>query len=135
MSVEAIGEDRAAATVRPVEPACDAGAESHHAARERRRVRRLDQEVSVSGLQRVVHEAEVTAVARRSEAALERADEGDGAQRREAGKNLHGHVCWKAGGHIIPRAVKNTRLRPALASGAGPRASPVVVVSQMEIEL
>ena len=78
--VEPLCQDPAASAVRPIQRARDAGAEGHHAARERRRVGRLDEEVGVRGLECVVHEAEVTAVAGRGEAALERADEGDGTQ-------------------------------------------------------
>jgi len=47
--VEPLGEDRASATERPVERACDARADRHHAAPERSRVGRLDEQVRVGG--------------------------------------------------------------------------------------
>ena len=60
--MEAFGENGPSETERPVQRACDARADSHHAARERRRVGRLDEQVRMGGLQRVVNEAEVAAV-------------------------------------------------------------------------
>jgi hypothetical protein len=134
-SVKALGEDRAAATVRPVQRARDTGAERHHAARERRRVGRFDEEVRVRGLQRVVHEAEVTAVAGRREAALERANERDGAQGREAGQKLNGHVCWKAGNDALAPTMPDASVGPALASGTGSGAAPAPAFLQMETKL
>jgi len=74
------GQDRAAPAIRPVHRAGEPSADGHHAAPERRPVGRLDEEVGVRALQGVVHEAEVTALARCCEAALERVHERDGAQ-------------------------------------------------------
>ena len=130
-----LDENRATSRVRAVQRACDAGAKRHHALPERLRVGRFDEEVGVRGLQRVVNEAEVAAVAGRREAALERADERDGAQGRQAGQKLHGHVCRKAGHDPFATAVRNARVGPALAPGTGSGAAPAPAFLQMETKL
>jgi len=130
-----LGENRAASRVRPVQRARDAGAERHHAARERLLVGRFDEEVRVRGLQRVMDEAKVPAVARLCEAPLYRADERDGAQGRQARQKLHGHVCRKAGHDALAAAVRNARVGPALASGTGSGAAPAPAFIQIETEL
>jgi len=68
--VEPFGEDRASVAERPVERACDAGAHRHHAAPERIRVRHLDEKMCVRGLEAVVHEPKVIAVADGGKAAF-----------------------------------------------------------------
>ena len=82
--VKALGKDSPAAAEGPVEPERDAGAKRHHAAGERARVGRFDEEVSVGGLEGVVNQPEVTAVAGSREAAFERANESHRTQRRQA---------------------------------------------------
>ena len=133
--VKPLGEHRAAARERPVQRTCDAGADGHHPASERRRVRRFDEEVRVRALEAVVHDAEVAAVTDGDQAALERADELDGAQRGEAATKLDRHVRGKAGGDASARAVRNARLGAGLASGAGAAAAPSAASVQLETEL
>jgi len=133
--VEPLGEHWATATECPIEHARDARADGHHPATERRRVRRLDEKVRVRGLQAVVNEAEVTALADGGEAALERVDEFDGAQRGQARKQLDRHVCGQACGKAAARAVWNVRLGTGLASGAGATATPTGAILQPEAEL
>ena len=58
-----LGEHPPLAAGRPVEREREAGADGHHATRQRVRVPGLDEEMRVRGLQRVVNEAEVTAIA------------------------------------------------------------------------
>ena len=79
-SVKSLGEYPTSVTGCPVERPSEAGADGHHAARERARVGDFDEEVSVCGLQGVVDEPEVTAIARCREAALQGTDEGHRAQ-------------------------------------------------------
>ena len=73
--VKALGEDSPAPAERPVEREHHAGAERHHAAGERACVGCFDEQVSVCVLERVLNQPEVTAIAGRGEAALERANE------------------------------------------------------------
>lgn len=80
--VESLGEHPAEAAERPVERAREAGADGHHPTCERPRVGRLDEQMRVRGLEAVVDEAEVTAVAGGREAALEGTDEVHRTQRR-----------------------------------------------------
>jgi hypothetical protein len=77
--VKPLGENRTSATERAVERARHAGPKRHHAAPECIRVGRLDEKMRVRGLQTVVHEPKVAAVAGLGKAPLESADEAHGA--------------------------------------------------------
>jgi hypothetical protein len=134
-SVEPRGDHRSAATERPVHRARDAGAKGHHAATESLGIHRFDEEMRVRGLQRVVHEAEVAAVAGCREAAFERADEGHGSQRWESGEKLDGHVYGEAVRDSCAPPVRNARLRSGLASSAVSAAAPPETLLQAEPEL
>jgi hypothetical protein len=83
--------------------------------REIARARRLDDQVGVVALNRVVDEAEAAAVARRSEAEFELADEAHGAQRRDLGADLQRDVAGKARGQSCASAMRIARFRAALA--------------------
>jgi hypothetical protein len=78
--VKPLGEYGTAATECPIERACDAGANRHHAAAECSRVGGLDEEVRVRRLQAVVDEPEVAPLTCHRKAPLERADEGHRSQ-------------------------------------------------------
>jgi len=78
-SVKPFREDGTSAIEHPVQRACDARADRHHAAPEGIGVGRFDEQVRVCGLHGVVNERELTAVAGRGKAPLEGADERDGA--------------------------------------------------------
>jgi hypothetical protein len=133
--MKALGEHGAAAAGRPVQRACDACADRHHAATERVRVGRFDEKVCVRRLQAVVHEAKVDAITNRREAPLERADEGHAPQGREPGEQFDRHVCGKPGRNAFPAAVRNVRLRSPLASRARSAASPPAMRFQTKSEL
>jgi len=134
-SVKPFGDHRTAAAEGPVQRTRDAGADGHHPATERFRVRRLHDEVRVRVLQAVVNDAEVAARANGGEAALERVDEFDGAQRGQAREQLHCHVCGQARGKAAAPTVRNARLRTGLSSGAGAAAAPSAGILQPETEL
>jgi len=84
VEVKALREDTPAASEHAIHRPGDARAERHHPATERGGVGRLDDEVGVRALQRVVDEAKVAALADGAEAALERADHGEAAERGHA---------------------------------------------------
>ena len=110
--VEPFGEDRTAATERPVERTCDAGADRHHATRERIRVARLDEKVRVRGLQTVVDEPEVATIANLGKAVLEHANESHRAQRWKPGTKLHRHVRGKPRRDSVAPPVRDVRADP-----------------------
>ena len=72
----------------PREPRADGG----HAAAERAAIVRLDDEVRVIALERVVDEAEARTLAAVGEAPLDLAHDRHGAERRQAGTEAKGHV-------------------------------------------
>jgi len=80
VKVESLGQHSATATEHSVHGARQACPERHHAAAEGTPVGCFHHQMRMRRLKRVVHEAEVTALARCCEAALERVHERDGAQ-------------------------------------------------------
>ena len=133
--MEPFGENSPPATKRPVQRACDARADRHHAAPKRIRVACFDEQMRMGGLQRVVNEPEVTAVAGRRKAPLDGANEADGAERWKPGAKLDGHVGGKPRRESVAWAMRNARRRPRLPSGAGPAAAPPVALAKVETEL
>src|SRR5262245_10162609 len=133
--VEALGEDAPPPSERPVRRPRDACADGHHAAAEGVGIARLDDEMRVRVLQRVVGEAKVSARADGSEALLEPVHERDRSQRRNARKELHGHMGGEAGGERLAAAVGYAGLRPRLAPGTCSSSSPSKTFSKPEIEL
>jgi len=76
----AIREYRPASAEDAIDGACESRADGLHAAREGVPIDRLDEEMDVVRLQRVVHHAKRATLARLGDATLERPDETSGAE-------------------------------------------------------
>jgi hypothetical protein len=133
--METLGEHGPAATECSIHRARDAGTQSHHPTGESAGVRRLDHEVRVRGLQRVMDKAKIAALPYGSEATLEQSHEPDCPKRRQAGAELHGHVRGTACSDAFAPSVRNGGVRPALPSRAAASAAPSAAVSKMKTEL
>jgi hypothetical protein len=133
--MKTLGEHGAATAERPVQRACDARADRHHAATERIRVGRFDEKVSVRRLEAVMNQAKVDAVTNRREAPFERADERHGSQGWKAGTELDGHVCGEPSRDASAAAVRNVRLSSPPSSCAGSTAAPATAFLQTKSEL
>jgi len=130
VQVEALGEHWPAPMKRPVQGACDPGSNRFHPAAERTRVAGLDEQMCVRMLEREVDEPAVAAVARRREAPLEGAHEGDRAEGRKAGTEPERHVGWKAGGHAVAPTMRHGWRRTSPASCTRPATAPSALFAE-----
>jgi len=132
VQMEPLREHPPAATEHPVHCPHDACADGHHAACERAGVVRLHDQVGMRVLKRVMDEAEVASLARFGKAALDRAYDGHGAERRRASEKSDRCTGGKARGHASPRPVRNRRGRARLPPCAGTTTAPTVVRTKRE---
>ncbi len=114
-------EHGAALTGDPVDRSREACGDALHAAREGVLALRLDDQVRVIVLERVVHDAEVPPLARLGERTPELSDEGAAPQRRDPWANSQGHVDGAIPGDRLAPAVQHPRPRTARASRTGAR--------------
>ncbi|HEY2388030.1 MAG TPA: hypothetical protein VGK30_13790 [Candidatus Binatia bacterium] len=131
----AVGEDATAATNRAVDGTGETRADRHHAASERVAVARLDDEMRVIALQRVVHEAKSLAGAALGEGALDGMDDPDGAKGRQTGHDTDGHVRRAGAAKVAARSMPNAGIRTRLAARVGSSAAPAAWSRQRKREL
>jgi len=123
--VVAIGEDVAASPPdHPIDRVGEARADRHHAACERVVVARLDDEMRVVALQRVVDEAKTGPDARDRKRALDGVDDPHGPERWEARLKPEGDVCRHGSGERLPSSVRQPGIRTRLATSASATAAP-----------
>jgi hypothetical protein len=123
--VEAVGEDGTGASPGTIRRSCEPHEEALHAPRERAPIGRLDEEVRVRRLERVVHEPEGLAPACRGESAFDGRARGAFAQVRQPILEPHRDVDGMASRVDGPRGVRHPgSSERRLATGAPPSASP-----------
>src|SRR5215831_16519643 len=135
VEMEAVREHRSAPAEDPVHGSRDARTDGLHSAGEIACARRLDDQMHVIVLDRVMDEPEAPAVARRSEAALELAYEPHGTERRQSAPHLQRDVTGKARRELRSRAARMARARAALAARTRASSSPARYLSEIEVEL
>jgi len=77
-----------------------------HAASQRQTMRRLDEQMHVVRLKRIVHDAEVAALAGLAEASFESADELRGTKRWDARPDAERDVCGMARSKVGTRCMR-----------------------------
>jgi hypothetical protein len=135
MQVVPVGEHRSSALEHAIHSSRDPCGDRLHAAGELLRARGFHQYVNVVVLDRVLHETEPPALARRSEAALQLAKKPDRSQRRQPTPNLQGDVAGMTPRERRARTVIVARARAALAARTRASTTPARLVSKTEIEL
>lgn len=90
--VVAIGEYRPSAAEHSIDGSCEPGTDGHHAPRQRRAIGRLDDEMEMVRLQRVLSHTKLLALARLSHAVFQLVSHGQTAQRGEARPNAERDV-------------------------------------------
>lgn len=135
MQVETIGEHASAQIKDTMNGARDARTDRLHAGGEVETARRLDDQVDVIALQRVVDHAEVGTVSDGAEGALEFAYEADGAERGDAAAEFQRDVAGVIGGEGLARSVRIARVRGRFATGAVATAAPGRGRAEVEGEL
>ncbi len=109
-------------------------ADRRHAARERCTIVRFHDQVRVIALQRIVRQPKARPRAPAGEGALDRADDRDGSQRRNAGEHAERDVRRKCP-ELRSGSMRQTRGRSALTSGTAATAAPAARSRQRKHEL
>ena len=135
VQVVTIRENWTAAPEDSIHGACDARGDGFHAAREVLLAGRLDECVNVVVLDRVVNQSEAPALARRSEAALELANQPGRAKRGQVALHLQRDVAGMTPRERCARTMRISRIRAALAARARAPSSPARCRAQIEVEL
>lgn len=135
VEVVSVGEYRAAPPEDSVHGTREARSDRLHSRRKILLARRLHDQVSVIGLERVVGDAEAPALARGAQASLELPDESHVAQRRKAAPRLERDVARESGGEGRPSAARVPRVLPRLSTSPGTAATPGRRVTESECEL
>ena len=120
-----LGQHAAAASEHPIDRPRQARPDRGHPAGERLAAFRLDEQVGVIGLERVVNDAEVPAVKRCSEGPLELTDKPDGPERGDVRPDLQrdvdGMLPGKAGAGTMGDAAMGAGLPAGAAAAASQR--------------
>jgi len=106
-----IGQDRPAAPRNPIHGAREPRRDRLHAAPERVAIARLDDQMRVVPLQRVVHEPEPLAGAATRERPLDLMDDGHGAQRWNVGTHAQCHVRRQRRSEVLALDMRHAGLR------------------------
>lgn len=133
--VIAVGQHGSAPPRDPVDGAGEARADGLHAASERIAVARLDDQVRVIPLKRVVHEPEARPHAAACEGSLDLVDDRHGAEWRDALPHPHRDVHRQWSREPLTRAVPDPRRSGRLPPGSGSASTPARRVLEGEIEL
>jgi hypothetical protein len=113
-----VGEHSARSPERPVHGPGEARGERLHPAPEGVAVLRLDDQVRVIGLDRVVDEPEVVPLVAAPEGGLELADDVAPAQGRQTRPHLQRHIVGLSLGQRLSAAMAHERVRPLRSSAA-----------------
>lgn len=135
VEVEAVGQDGAAEPERSVHGSREPGAERLHPIREIARSRGLDDRVHVVALDRVVRDAETTALARLAKRLLELDHEAPRAERRKTASDPQRDVARMRTLECGALAMRIATDRAGLAAGAGATPSPARSGRKIENEL
>jgi hypothetical protein len=135
VKVIAIREHGAASTEHAIHCSRHARADRFHSAREVSRARRFHERMQVIVLDRVLHESETPAVARRSEGALQFTNQPYATQRRQPAPNLQGDMTGMTPRKNTSRPVRMLRARAALAARTRASSTPARCFSEIEIEI
>lgn len=128
-----ICEHRPAALEHPVHGPRESRSYGLHPTRQRRHVRRLDQQMGMVSLERVVHQAKVPAVAGEREAPLELLHELHGTKRWHVGQNTQRHVRGVPRCEGCPHAMRHARpLTSRLSSRASTPPAPAPLRQEVE---
>jgi hypothetical protein len=106
--------------------------EGLHATGEITLSRGLHERMQMVGLDRIVHDAELPALARSHKAALHLSHELHGPQRRQSASHLQRHVTREARRERSSRAVRVARLRARFATGTHTPPAPTRGVTKIE---
>lgn len=133
--VVAIREDLSSAPSDAIHRACDASCDCLHPAAERTSIARLDDEMRVIALERIVHEPKPGSRAVRRKRPLDGADDRDRAERGDPGTNAQCDVRGQRRGEVLPRSVGQTSRRARLPPGSVSTPTPASRLRKGEIEL
>ncbi len=131
----AIGEHRAATTEDTVHGSRKTCSDGFHPRCKVLAARRLDDQVDVVGLDRIVSDPEARSLARSPQAALVRSDESNGSERRKPGLRLQRDVTGEAGSERRPRTVRVTRVQARRTTGSVAAPTPASRIAEIERQL
>jgi hypothetical protein len=135
VEVIAVREHATAQAEHAIHGSCEARGERLHAAREIAAARSLDDEMHVIVLDRVVREAEATALARSHQVAFQLTYQSHCSQRRQSTPHLRGDMAGMTPRQRRARTVIVARARAAPAARTRASSAPPRSLSQIEIEL
>ncbi len=131
----AIGDDRPRPLRNTVHGTREPGSDGSHPARQRDAIARLDDEVRVIPLQRVVHEPKPRTFARRRERPLDLAHDRHRAKRWDVPAQAKGQVRRKDLSEVLTRRMRHSGIRTGLATGPDPTPAPTAGRSEVQREL